>query len=115
MLPLFLQRINEMCEGANLALSDVKSVRSELAEGGPEVDVRRPCFEILQRAGTTKLEVLLKDDGAARLASVMPEPPEPLPEALRSRFNQLTGPIPVFCLDGFRVAAPGLAATFVVG
>ena len=76
-LPLFLQRINEMCEGANLALSDVKSVRNELAEDGPLVDVGRPCFEILQRAGTTKLEVLLNDEGATRLASVMPEPPEP--------------------------------------
>ena len=39
----------------------------------------------------------------AVLAS-LPEPPEPLPPALRERFNPRTGPLPLLLVDGFRTA-----------
>lgn len=35
--------------------------------------------------------------------SELPEPPDPLPDVLRERFNPRTGPIPLLGVDGFRL------------
>ena len=93
-------------EDARAQLEKLRAANTDGLPLGIETTPLGSAFALSEGWVDMPQDTSLRLQASHAVIASMPEPPEPLPEALRSRFNQLTGPIPVFCLDGFRVAAP---------
>ena len=73
-------------------------------EFGIEVTPLGTAFALSEGWSPVPPGTLLRLECSQAVVATMPEPPAPLPSALRERFNQRTGAIPIFMVDGFRTA-----------
>ena len=75
-LPEFLSNLNKAYK-LNLTLDDIAAVKSTINLNqemvSDEVDMSRPAFEVLPRAGKTKLEVVLREALVAEVVAKLPK------------------------------------------
>ena len=87
---------------AELQLSGLQRANAEGVTLAIEPTPLGTAFALSEGWSAVPEGTLLRLQASHAVLASLPEPPEPLPPALRERFNHRTGAIPAFMLEGYR-------------